>query len=86
MTGSEGRAPRKNPADTRPAEVDSAEISRRVRRLDEGRYARAWREGFAHGALDALRSGRLRLPPETWPTLDQLADEYVDGYGRDEAL
>jgi hypothetical protein len=76
MTPSEGRAPQQNPADTTRPDVDTAEISSRIRQRDHGRYARAWREGFTSGAVDALRCARRRLPPETWPTLEQLADAY----------
>jgi hypothetical protein len=41
-----------------------------------GRYADAWRDGFGYGFRDALRLAGRRLPPEAWPTLDALADEY----------
>ncbi|HSS26058.1 MAG TPA: hypothetical protein VLL82_17050 [Mycobacterium sp.] len=40
-----------------------------------GAYACAWRHGFAFGFRDALRLAARRLPPETWHTLDRLADE-----------
>lgn len=76
MNPSEGGTPQQNPADTRPANVDTAEINRRVRQLDAGRFARAWREGFAQGAADALREAQRRLPPETWPVLQALSDIY----------
>ncbi len=48
----------------------SAQRSRR------GRYGCAWREGFGYGFRDALRLAARELPPETWHTLDRLADEY----------
>lgn len=38
--------------------------------------AHGFREDFARGFRDALRLAARRLPPETWPTLDALADEY----------
>jgi hypothetical protein len=76
MTESEGRAPQQNPANTRPEVIDTREISRLVRQRELGRYARAWREGFVQGALDALRTAHRQLPPETRPTLRRLADAY----------
>jgi hypothetical protein len=41
-----------------------------------GGYAGAWREGFGTGFRDGLRLAARRLPPETWNTLEALADEY----------
>jgi hypothetical protein len=35
-----------------------------------------FREGFARGFRDALRLAARRLPPETWPALEALADQY----------
>lgn len=40
------------------------------------RGADLYREGFARGFRDALRLAARRLPPETWPVLDALADEH----------
>jgi hypothetical protein len=82
MAESESRAPQ-GPAITRPPEVDAPERNRRIRRRQVGRYARAWREGFVSGAVDALRLARRRLPPETWWVLQQLSDEYLDAYPRE---
>jgi hypothetical protein len=39
--------------------------------------AALWREGFARGFCDALRLAARELPPETWHTLAQLADQYA---------
>jgi hypothetical protein len=33
--------------------------------------------------VDALRSARRQLPPETWRTLQELADKYLDAYPRE---
>ncbi len=41
-----------------------------------GRHADTFRWGFAHGFKDALRLAARRLPPEAWPVLEALADEY----------
>jgi hypothetical protein len=39
-------------------------------------HSRASREGFGYGFRDALRLAGRRLPPDTWATLDRLADDY----------
>lgn len=41
-----------------------------------GRHADAWRWGFGCGFRDALRLAARQLPPETWDTLEALADQY----------
>lgn len=48
----------------------------RAPRRQCGRYADAWREGFAVGFQDALRLAARELPPETWAVLEQLAQRY----------
>jgi hypothetical protein len=35
-----------------------------------------WRDGFAYGFRDALRLAARELPPECWPVLHELANEY----------
>lgn len=47
-----------------------------TRRSHIGRYAHAWRYGFGCGFRDALRLAARELPPDTWHTLEQLADRY----------
>jgi hypothetical protein len=47
-----------------------------VQVLPPRRGADLYREGFARGARDALRVAARQLPPETWPVLDALANEY----------
>jgi hypothetical protein len=41
-----------------------------------GRFAGAWREGFAYGFRAAIRQAGRLLGPETWHTLEELADEF----------
>ena len=44
-----------------------------------GRYAHAWRNGFARGAVDALRLAARELDdPDVWVVLVRLADRYDD--------
>jgi hypothetical protein len=72
MTESEGRAPRKNPADTRPAEVDTAEPNSGVRRLAELKRRRE-----ASRRLPVLGSGRS----DPWHYDEpQLTDHQLDSW------
>jgi hypothetical protein len=66
---------------TRPAATTTQQATgcahcRPRRRPAVGRYAHVWREGFGRGFRDALRLAARRLPPHTWPTLAELADQY----------
>jgi hypothetical protein len=40
------------------------------------RYAHAWRYGFGCGFRSALNLAARRLPPETWPVLETIVDDY----------
>ena len=40
--------------------------------------ARVWRNGFAHGFIDALRLAQRELNEHTWLVLDKLADLATD--------
>jgi hypothetical protein len=63
---------------------DRATLTTAAMQVDTGKptaatcqcHADVWREGFRRGFGDALRLAARRLPPETWHTLDALADEY----------
>lgn len=45
-----------------------------------GAYSQGWRAGFTAGAIDALRQAGRQLPPETWWTLDKLAQQYEQAH------
>jgi hypothetical protein len=48
-----------------------------------GRFARAWRTGFAYGFHDALRLAQREIDdPAVWVVLDRLAADYNLAAGR----
>jgi hypothetical protein len=68
---------RVNPEEVRkPPQLPHSAVKPNAADRHLGHYGGAWREGFGHGFRDALRIAARRLPPETWHTLAQLADEY----------
>jgi hypothetical protein len=48
----------------------------RTRHQQGWRYAETWRAVYARGFHDALRLAERELPPETWATLQDLAERY----------
>jgi hypothetical protein len=56
--------------------VNQPSPTRQAHGLPPRRTADVFKEGFARGALDALRRAARALGPEAWAVLEGLASEY----------
>jgi len=65
-----------SPAPPPPQKQKPAQPHSNAQRRQCGQYADAWQRGFGYGFRDALRLAARELPPETWHTLEALADQY----------
>lgn len=72
--GPRDTTPEGNDTTSAPAPIKTS--SRFQSKGNCGRHADTFRWGFGCGFRDALRLAARELPPETWHTLDKLADEY----------